>query len=304
MLLVLDNAESILDPQGTDGQEIYGLVEELGQLDNVCLCITSRIATVPPHYKCLGILTLSMEATHSVFYHIYDDDERSDRIYEILKQLDFHPLSVTLLASVAHQNEWDNNRLVEEWGQRQTGILQTEHNKSLAVTIEPSLASPMFRQLGPDARGLLGVVAFFPQGVDQKSLEWLFPTISNRKTIIDKFCILSLTHRSNGFITMLAPLRDYLYPKDLITSTPLSATKDLYLARLSITSKLGEPGFGDTRWIISEDLNFEHLLDAFASADPNSDVIWDGFNEFCHTPPILAQTAANSTRAKNRTAPG
>jgi tetratricopeptide (TPR) repeat protein len=280
MLIILDNAESILDPQGTDGHEIYGLVEELSQLGNVCLCITSRITTVPPHCKRLGIPTLSMEAAHSAFYSIYDNDEQSGRINEVLKQLDFHPLSVTLLAMVAHQNEWDNNRLVEEWGRHQTGMLWTEHSKSLAVTIELSLGSPMFQQLGPDARGLLGVVAFFPQGIDEKNLDWLFPTISNKKTTFDKFCILSLTYRTNGFITMLAPLRDHLYPKDPKASTLLSAIKDLYLTRLWVYVDPDDPKFGDTRWIISEDVNVEHLLNVFVSADPNSENIWKGCNDF------------------------
>src|SRR5258708_10072782 len=51
MLIILDNAESILDPKGTGAQGIYALVDELCQFKKMCLCITSRITTVPRHCK-------------------------------------------------------------------------------------------------------------------------------------------------------------------------------------------------------------------------------------------------------------
>ena len=274
ILIVLDNAESILDPEGTDAQDIYASVEELCQLDTICVCITSRISTVPPDCQTFDIPTLSMDAAREVFYRLYRSRLRLDLVDGVLKQLEFHPLSVALLATVAQQNRWNIERLIKEWEERRTDTLRTRHRTSLGATIELSLASPMFKELGPDARGLLGVVAFYPQGIDENNIEWLFPTTSDRTHIFDVFCMLSLTHRSNGFITMLAPLRDHLDPKDPMLSPLLCTTKERYFARISVERHPNLSGFRDSRWIRSEDVNLEHLLDVFTSIDSDSDDIW------------------------------
>ena len=169
---------------------------------------------------------------------------------------------------------WSYDRLSQEWDTHRVQVLRTNYNESLITTIELSLASPTFRELGPDARDLLGVVAFFPQGINENNLDWLFPTISNRRPIFDKFCVLSLAHRSDGFITMLAPLRDYLRPKDPASSPLLHTTKDHYFSRLSTNVHPNEPGFEESRWIVSEDVNVEHLLDIFTTTDVNSNNAW------------------------------
>ena len=280
MLIVLDNAESVLDPKRMDSQGIYGVVEELGRFETICLCITSRITTVPQLCKRPIIPTLSMQAACDIFYSIYDNRCQSDVITNLLEQLGFHALSITLLATTASQNMWDHNRLAKEWGIHHTQVLQTDHNESLAATIELSLTSPMFCELGPNAHDLLGVIAFFPQGVDENNLERLFPTISNSQTIVDKFCVLSLTYRSNNFITMLAPLRDYLYPKDPKSSPLLCATKGCYFSWLSARVDPDRPDFKETKWIISEDVNVEHLLDVFTSTDVDSVDVWDACVSF------------------------
>jgi len=131
-----------------------------------------------------------------------------------------------------------------------------------------------------DARALLGVIAFFPQGVDENNLDWLFPTIPNGIDIIDKFCILSLTYRNNGFITMLAPLRDYLSPKDPKSPSLLCTTRERYFTRMSVNIDPDKPNLGETRWIKSEDVNVEHLLDIFTTIDPNSNNVWNACTYF------------------------
>jgi len=275
MLIFLDNAESILDPQGVNGKEFYAVVKEMSQISNICLCITSRITIVPPTCKIINVPTLSKDAAHDTFNHIYEGGGQSDLINSILEQLDFHPLSITLLATIAHYNKWDTNRLATEWGRQQTDVLHTKHNESFAAAIEVSLASPLFQELGPNSRDLLGVIAFFPQGIDENNLDWLFPTLSNTANIFDNFCILSLTYRRNGFITMLAPLRAYLCPKDPTLSPLLQTAKDCYFCRLSVDVVPGWPGFEEAKWIRSEDVNVEHMLDVFTSCDMNSVDVWE-----------------------------
>ena len=223
-----------------------------------------------------------MESACDIFYDIYDNGGRSDTIKELIQQLDFHALSITLLATTAAQNVWDHNRLAKEWGVRRAQVLRTDRNESLGAVIELSLASPTFCNLDPIAREVLGVVAFFPQGINEDNLDWLFPMIPNMTSILDKFCALSLTYRSTNSITMLAPLRDHLGPRDPRTSPLLCITKDLYFRRLRLLGDLepDQPGFGESRWIRSEDVNVEHLLNIFTSLDADSDDIWDTCSDF------------------------
>ena len=283
MFIVLDNAESILDPEGPNAQEIYTDLDELARFTNICLLITSRISVIPQNCEMFEIPILSMEAARDTFHRIYKHGGRSSSIDNILEQLEFHPLSITLLATVAQRNQWDTNKLAAEWARQRTAVLDAKLFGSLAKTIGLSLASPMFQELGPDARELLKVVAFFPQGVNEENLHWQYPTIPDAPRMLDEFCTLSLTYRNDGFVTMLAPLRDHLRPQDPTSSPLLSTTGECYFTRL-LAGDIGPSNLGleDARWITSEDVNIEHLLDVFTAIDgiSTSTEVWDACSRF------------------------
>ena len=280
MILILDSAESILDPQGTNSLEIRSVIEELSHFRNICLCITSRISTVPPHFERPVIAALTTESACDIFHDIYNHRGRSDTIGRLVKEVDFHALSITLLAATASHNNWDYDQLAWEWDAHRTRAFRTDYGQSLASTVESSLTSPTFRTLGPNARNLLEIIAFFPQGVDRENLDQLFPTISNRRNIVDNLCVLSLTHRNNGFITMFAPFRDHLSLREPQSSPLLHRAKDWYFERLSVFIEPGGPEFRKAQWITSEDLNVERLLGTFVSIDTNADEACDACVHF------------------------
>lgn len=107
MILVLDNVETILDPHVQDTHAIYLVVEELSQFPNLCLIITSRLSMIPPDCKCINIPTLSKDAARGMFCRIYPEGERSILVDGLLERLDFHPLLIAILATVASQKLWD-----------------------------------------------------------------------------------------------------------------------------------------------------------------------------------------------------
>ena len=141
--------------------------------------------------------------------------------------------------------------------------------------IELSLTS-----LCPNRRDLLRVLAFFPQGVQEKDLYWLFPTIPNSKAIFNRFCALSLTYRSNDTFMMLAPIREYFCPRDRQVPPLLRVAKDRYFARLSVRPNPNQPRFEAAQWIVSEDVNVECLLDVFTSIDRKVTDVWDACVRF------------------------
>ena len=97
--------------------------------------------------------------------------------------------------------------MISKWERQRPGVLRVQHS-SLATAIELSLTSPLFRELGPDARGLLAVIAFFPQGINEEKTHWLLPTISDVSDVFDKFCILSLISKTGNSLCRLCAAVD------------------------------------------------------------------------------------------------
>ena len=275
ILLVLDNAETILDPHAPEALALYDAVEELSTIKTVSLVITTRISTVPVTFRQLQVPALSIIPAREVFYNIYANQGRAADIDSVLQQLDHHPLAITLLATIATQNRWNHSRLIREWKRRRLSLLQTHHGRGLPAAIELSLKSPMFTRLGPDAKEILGIIAVLPQGVSEAELEWIFPTVSDVHDIVDTLCILSLSHRQRDFVTTPGPFREYLGPDGYPSNhCPLLASvNDQYITRIrNIAHDIGRGHIPpqEIQWFMSEEANIDFLLAPSMRVNPDS----------------------------------
>ncbi|KAH7918740.1 TPR-like protein [Leucogyrophana mollusca] len=259
VLIVLDNAETFQDAaSGSD--RIAEAIDELGALPSVRIILTTRNRRVSTNLSriIVDVPVLNPSAAREAFTKIYWIDGSPAIIAivdELLKDLDFHALSINLLAHVATENQWTLDRLKSEWKKQQTDLLEVSGGKlqSVSVTIELSLASSSIKKLGNDARHVMQVAAFLPQGVNEENLEHLFPTIRNIRSIIDALCRLSLMYRKAEAYAMLSPIRIHILNTHQSHDTlPL----DLIHVRNHYYAQLDDGG----AWITTEDANVERLI--------------------------------------------
>ena len=207
-LLALDGVERILDPLAAESKEIATTMEEISQLENACLLATSRMAIDIPGFQITEVSILPRDKARDVFYALCPLS-RSPAIDDLVTTLDFHPLSIALLAGAVCEKGWDEPRLLREWDDGQTDALKLDGNQSLAAVIESALASPTIRKLGPPAQETLEALAAYPAGVDETRVGRMFPAIAGVEEAVDTLCRFYLVERHDGSVRLLSPFRFY-----------------------------------------------------------------------------------------------
>ncbi|KAH7917521.1 hypothetical protein BV22DRAFT_1135345 [Leucogyrophana mollusca] len=262
--LVLDNAETFQDAASdADSYRIAEAIDELGSPPPVTMMVTTRNRRVSMNlrYATIDVPALEAGAARQVFTEIYPVDGSQEIVDRLLSALDFHALSINLLAHVAGENQWTLEELMRSWGQQQTQLLHIGDGKlrSLSATIELSLRSSSITKLGNDARRVMEIAAFLPQGINENALGDFFPDIPNIHSVVDTLCRLSLMYRKPGAYTMLSPIRIHIsgtHQGRDIASVDLTHVRQYYYTRLADTTDEDDGG----AWIGTEDANLERLI--------------------------------------------
>ncbi|KAH7929612.1 hypothetical protein BV22DRAFT_1125538 [Leucogyrophana mollusca] len=262
--LVFDNAETFQDAASdADSSRIAEIIDELGSLPSVTIMLTTRNRRVSVNlrYATIDVPALEASAARQAFTEIYPVDGFPVIVDGLLSALDFHPLSINLLAHVARENQWTLGELMRSWGEQQTHLLHVGGGKlrSLSATIEMSLKSSSIASLGNDAQRVMQIAAFLPQGINEKALQDFFPDIANIRFVVDTLCRLSLMYRKLGAYTMLSPIRMHILGTHQgrdIPSVDLTHVRRHYYTQLEDLTYRDDGGV----WIGTEDANLERLI--------------------------------------------
>jgi len=201
-LLVLDGVDFILDSLAPEAEEISATIEELGSNQHICLVMTSRMYPDIHGFHRIEVPTLPEDGAREAFYS-HCNLGRSPAVDDLIAGLDFHPLSINLLARSVRENNWDVTTLLQTWDDDQT------RTNYLRDTLKLSLRCPTIQNLGTAAQDTLNAIAAFPLGVEEGKLGRIFPHITEVEVAVDVLCRFSLIYRQDGFVKMLSPFRIY-----------------------------------------------------------------------------------------------
>jgi len=206
LLLILDGADSVLDPLAIGAAETVATIGEIGRYQDVCFITTGRMDAEIPGFLPIEVPVLSEDGARDAFYSLCNLG-RSSAVNDLIARLDFHPLSIHLLASAIHEKDWDEATSLKAWDDDKTNVLETCHHRCLKDVVESSLRSPSIQGLGTTVRDALEAIAVFPGGVRESRLNSMFPGISGIGDAVAMLCKFSLLYRKDGFVKMLSPFR-------------------------------------------------------------------------------------------------
>ncbi|KAG2030685.1 hypothetical protein BDR03DRAFT_1095915 [Suillus americanus] len=267
-LVVLDNAETFEEASASSALgDIPPAIAEIASIPGVILLLTSRSRRNAPKVQWItkDIPPLDLSSAQAAFFRIYGHVSRSEaeeNIKDLLKELDFHPLSINILANAAQQNGWSPAMLLKRWKDRHSKVLDGGNGnlQSLLDTMQLSLSSLSVQNLGEDGLRALAIIAFLPQGLNEDLASDLLPSLPQVDTICNVLCMQSLAYRQDKFIKVLAPVRHYL--RDSLQAPGSACLQEIcaFYYR-ALDSCWGERDqYADI--IISDHLNIEHIVAA------------------------------------------
>jgi len=278
VFLILDSFESIWsqsDESLCEASEVF--LAQLAVLDELTLMVTMRGSHLPESFAWANIetarlVTLNATAARSTFTdlcciqpEILNSEPEATALTSLLREIDFMPLAITLLARLDDLP----SRLLREWSEYRTEVLEADlqdgtcRELSVEVSIKISLAHLPQEAAGIQQRQLLSVFSQLPAGLFPGVSIQLQATIANINSAAQDLLRHSLVYPGKlGELRMLSPVRHYVSASLPMSNATQSAVDKIYLGLASACPRLERMDFDGPAY----DVELPNILCALNSA--------------------------------------
>jgi len=254
VLILLDNFESIWSPTNDELREASEVfLAQLAVLDEITLLVTTRGNVLPESFTWANIDTaeldtLSSTAARMTFTdlsdlepHVLESKPEANALTELLREVDFMPLAIKLLARLGDLP----SSLLREWSEHYTAVLEADHHDgsrrelSVTVSIKISLAHLPAESADFQPRQLLSVMGYLPAGLFPGVSADLCSTIPNLDLAAQDLLRHSLVYIGGcGELRMLHPVRHYVS-----ACLPMSIATRIAVEVIYISLAIARPSF-------------------------------------------------------------
>ncbi|KZP08488.1 TPR-like protein [Athelia psychrophila] len=228
-LLVLDNFESTWEA-GRDHAAIRDLLQKIVDCPSSTLIITMRATAAPPGIRWTysnSLPPLSASSAKEVFLAINatfcdGSDDGNEVLDELLKELDYVPLAIHLLAHVS--TDFTPRFVLKQWKKQRTRMLSLDtYTKDKLESVDVSISLSMESldvERNSEAIQLLGMLCLLPDGLLrwQERLEVIEETFDTATSDLRLLRKSALVYTIGGKLGVLSPIRHFVlqhYPPDL-----------------------------------------------------------------------------------------
>lgn len=244
-LLVLDNFESPWDSPEKSQVEEY--LAALSDLKGVALIVTLRGSERPSKVKWSrpflpALDRLDRSSARQLFFAEADCDQADPAVDGLLARVDYIPLAITLLSSMAQVE--DPTRLLERYDKENTAMLtrNDDRRSSVDVSITLSLNCHRMNRI-PEARDLLSALALLPDGLSERLFGVIFkcqPRSNAALTVLKQTALTYVSGKGdNATIRVLAPIRQYMLDHHQPPPMLLYSLEMYAIARAENSAKIG-----------------------------------------------------------------
>ena len=282
-LVFLDNFETPWDSDSSRSG-VEDILSKIGASPTISLIVTTRIKELPSNLSWTyeaEIAPLSLEAARQTYLAI--DSSRGDvnsdslkTLDELLKELDYVPLAIRLLATVGRG--LSPSYLLGQWREERTELLELRKDRqsSIAVSISISLSQLKITN-NPEALHLLGILSLLPDGLSgwTNRISQIGPGFTRVHHLARVLLQSSLCFLLGETLKVLSPIRHYILLHNPAATCHVSDLERYYWNLIHDHSRTEfGPGFPEARKILDPELgNIRSLIKNAIRNHPSLDVV-------------------------------